>query len=72
MASATLAAAEKLQIALSQTSYANDFANFVPPSIMQQITLRMKAMKKLLERHPEFKSGTSMSLALRSSSNLCV
>jgi hypothetical protein len=27
---------------------------------MQQITLRMKAMKKLLERHPEYKSGTTL------------
>jgi hypothetical protein len=60
MASATLAAAEKLQIALGQTSYADDFTSLVPPSIMQQITLRMKAMKKLLEGHPEFKSGTTM------------
>jgi hypothetical protein len=57
MATATLAAAEKLQTAIGQTSYADDFASFVPPSIMQQITLRVKAMKKLL--HPEYKSVTT-------------
>jgi len=60
MATATLAAAEKLQIALGQTYYADDFASFVPPIIMQQITLDMKAMKKLLKGHPEFKSGSTL------------
>jgi hypothetical protein len=60
MASATLAAAEKLQTALGQTSYADHFATFVPPSIMQEITLRMKAMKRLLEGHSKFKSGTTL------------
>ena len=45
MATATLAAAEKLQTAIGQTSYADEFVGFVPPGIMQQITLRMKAMK---------------------------
>ena len=60
MATATLAAAEKPKTAIRQSSYADDFASFVPPSIMQQITLRMKAMKKLLQGHPEFKSGTTM------------
>ena len=60
MATATLAAAEKLQTAIGQTSYADDFASFVPPSIMQQITLSMRAMKTLLEGHPEFKSGNTL------------
>jgi len=57
---ATLAAAERLQTALGQTSYVNEFASFVSPTIMQQMTLRMKAMKKLLEGHPEFKSGATL------------
>ena len=60
MASATLAAAEKLQTSLGQTSYAGHFVTFVPLGIRQQITLRMKAMKRLLDGHPEFKSGTTL------------
>jgi hypothetical protein len=47
MASTALAAAEKLQIALGQTSYTDDFASFVPPNIVQQIVLHMKTMKNL-------------------------
>jgi len=53
MVAIVTAAAEKLQTALGQTSYADDFASFIPP-------LRMKAMKTHSDGHPKFQSGANL------------
>ena len=56
----SLAAAEKLQTALGQTAYTDEFTSFVPPSINQQVILRMKAMKTSLGGHHQFHSGANL------------